>query len=466
VRWNKAPDGTSVCVPPSSTTSPADGQESKTPSAATRDGYAHSGLVLDTAYCYSVFVRRSATWSPGRTVKARPFDSDAGPVKWAYSTGATAVVPPVVGHDAVLAMSNDQTVHALTRGGATGGTWPGGWVPRPLAGAPHSRSPVVPFGPTSPVFSGRSVLFAGDDAGDVHAVDTSTGQLVWPGPSDQGKPVVGAPGGLFTQYGGPADLIVVGTRDTSSPNELRGLAVADGTLVGTPFTADGTIGPISGSPAIDNAARRVYFASRRYGGGSTIWCVHVDGLAPFTLVWSRDVGDVDGSPVLRNGRVYFGSADGVVYSLQATDGLDQRTFTTGDGPVKGFVFPDRRNDDLIFATDTMVWSVSDDGSNPMSLNWQWTDVVNDLTPSVVLYWPQTDYVYVGGKDGRLYQLDFTAADRDTPPTHAILVLGDGKGQVGAPSLDIGVVPPDVAEGKKLLIVGGESGVLYGVEVPF
>jgi outer membrane protein assembly factor BamB len=365
----------------------------------------------------------------------------------------------------------DQTVHALTRGGATGGSWPGGWVPRPLTGVPHSRSPVVPFGATSPVFSGKSVLFAGDDQGDVHAVDTSTGQLVWPGPSDQGKPVVGAPGGLFTQYGGVADLIVVGTRDGSGPNELRGLAAASGLLVGAPFTAGGTIGPISGSPAIDYANRKVYFASRSLGGGDpTIWCVQVDGTTPFVPCpgWTnRSLDQVNGSPVLRNGRLYFGTENGSVYSLDAATGLGDRTFSTGgDGQVKGFVFPDRRNDDLIFATDTKVWSLSDDGSTTMPWNWQWTDAVNGLTPSVVLYWPQTNYVYVGGKDGRLYQLDFTGADQGTPPTHQILVLGDGKGQIGAPSLDIGVVPPDVTDGKKLLIVGSESGVLYGVEVPF
>jgi len=48
----------------------------------------------------------------------------------------------------------------------------------------------------------------------------------------------------------------------------------------------------------------------------------------------------------------------------------------------------------------------------------------------------------------------------------VQVLGDGTGQIGAPTLDIGVEPPDVTAGKKFLIVGSESGVLYGVEVPF
>ena len=84
---------------------------------------------------------------------------------------------------------------------------------------------------------------------------------------------------------------------------------------------------------------------------------------------------------------------------------------------------------------------------------------------MILYWPQTNYVYVGSKDGKLYQLDFTCRPVAPPTFKPPLVLGDGLGQIGAPSLDIGVVPPDVSAGKKLLVVGSESGVLYGVEVP-
>jgi len=216
---------------------------------------------------------------------------------------------------------------------------------------------------------------------------------------------------------------------------------------------------------VDYATQRVYFASRSHLGGPTLWCVQVNASAPAlsaTAVWSRSLGDVDGSPVLRNGRVYVGANSGVVYSLDAATGLDERTFSPGDGPVKGFLFPDRRNDNLIFATSTEVWSVSDTAALGLVPNWSWTMPTG--SPSIVLYWPQTNYVYVGGGDGKLWQLNFTY-----PPVHADFAkpwtLGDGTGQIGAPTLDIGVAPPDVSAGKKLLIVGSESGVLYGVEVP-
>jgi hypothetical protein len=471
VRWNKAPDGTSVCVSPPDTVSAANEAVIPSPPSATKGGYGHTGLVFDTAYCYSVFVKVGTVWSPGRTVKARPFDSETGALKWSYSTGGTAVVPPVVGQHGIVVMSNDRTVHALTRGGPSGGVWPGDWVPRPLEGVAHSRSPIVPFSTSVIVAAGESVLFVGDDSGDVRAFNARTGQSLWgsPTPPNLGKPVTGAPGGLFLQYGGTRDLVIVGTRDGSGPNALHGLNLADGSPTGSPFIAGSSIGAISGSPAIAYSVtpNRVYFASRSLSGGSTVWCVEVDASTPFTPCsgWvSRNLGDVDGSPVLRNGRIYVGTTGGTVYSLDAATGLDERTFSTGgDGPVKGFLFPDRRNDDLMFATNTKVWSISDNGSPIMGLNWQWT--VSGLSPSVILYWPQTNYVYVGSQDGKLYELDFTLANPSPPTSKPPLVLGDGLGQIGAPTLDIGVLPPDVSAGKKLLVVGSESGVLYGVEVP-
>jgi outer membrane protein assembly factor BamB len=198
---------------------------------------------------------------------------------------------------------------------------------------------------------------------------------------------------------------------------------------------------------------------KRLGAGNTVWALNVNLNEPaLTAAWSRDYGEFDTSPVLRGGRLYLGNTAGLVHSIDAATGDGLRTFTPAplDGPVKGFVFPDRRNDDIIFATGTKVWSVSDDGTPAMTKNWEWT--VAGLTPSVVLYWPQTSYVYVGGGDGKLWQLDFTYATAH-PSFAKSVTLGDGTGKVGTPSLDIGVSP-------KLLVVGSESGVVYGVEVPF
>jgi outer membrane protein assembly factor BamB len=466
IRWNVAPLGTSDCLPPPNLGAPYDGEAMLAAPRPTRDDYPHPGLLLNTAYCYSVFVKASGVWSAGRTVRARPFDATAGPVRWAYATGGTAVVPPTVSGPGVLVMSNDRTVHALTRG-AAGGEWPPSWTPNELSGVASTRSPVVPF--TAPLNGASTVLFAADDAGFVHAFDAATGVRPWPA-QGPGLVMTGAPGGIFTQWGGNRDLLFVGTRDGAVNNALRALNLANGTLFEAyaPGASPGPIGPINGTPAIDYATKRVYFASHQRLGGDTLFCLEIadpPAVPPgvLTYKWSRNLGNITGSPVLRGGRVYVGTEAGTIYSIDAADGsntLLDHVFTPApfDGPVKGFLFPDRRNDGLIFATDTKVWSVSD-GVTSITKNWEWT--AGGLNPSLVLYWPQTNYVYVGSANGKLYQLDFSSADLATPPTAIPLTLGDGvaTGQIGAPSLDIGVTP-------RLLVVGSESGVLFGVAVPF
>jgi len=304
-----------------------------------------------------------------------------------------------------------------------------------------------------------SALFVGDDAGDVQSVNAKNGQSVWgPVTPSANATITGAPGAILQQYGGVRDLVLVGTRNkvSSNPSDFFGLSLSAGATVAV-FNGGGTLGPINGTPAVDYATQRVYFASRSHLGGPTLWCVQMNASAPAlsaAAVWSRSLGDVDGSPVLRNGRVYVGANSGVVYSLDTATGLDERTFSPGDGPVKGFLFPDRRNDNLMFATSTKVWSVSD-ATGTFGTNWTWTMPAG--SPSIVLYWPQTNYVYVGGGDGKLWQLNFTYVPGDAEFAKS-WTLGDGTGQIGAPTLDIGVTP-------RLLIVGSESGVLYGVEVP-
>lgn len=469
IRWNRAPLGTNNCVPPVSLTLPANAPPTTdeappilAPTPNATDSFLHSNLSNNTAYCYSVFVRMGALWSPGRTIKARPFDSTAGSVKWAYATGGTAVAPATVSSVGILAMSNDRTVHALTRGSG-GGEWPSTFVPTELAGVAHSRSPVVPF--PAPLNGAGNVLFVADDSpsGVLHAINAETGQPVWPD-QNQGNPVTAAPGGMFLQFGGIDSLLFLGTRVLGAANEFRAVNATTGALVqayngaGSP----GEIGPINGMPAIDYATRRVYFASWKRGAGDTLFCLEIlaGGPPAFLYKWSRDLGDISTSPVLRGGRVYVGTNAGVIYSVNAdTGGMpvnDDRSYTPSpaDGPVKGFLFPDRRNDDLIFATDTKVWSLSDD-ADPMTKNWEWSPPTTPKNPSIVLYRPQTSFVYVGSANGELYELDFSGGS----PTHKLRVLGGGFGQVGAPSLDIGVAPA-------LLVVGSEPGVLYGLDVPF
>ncbi len=396
-------------------------------------------------------------FSPGRTVKARPFDTTVGPVKWAYATGATAVAPPTVGYDGVVALSNDRSVHSLERG-INGGTWPPAWVPPILNGVVHSRSPIMPMpAPADPL------LLVGDDVGELTAINTRTGQKAWGPISFSGAMITGAPGAFATRWGGPADVVLVGTR-VGGAGYFYTRDIATGGPIAT-YLGGGALGPVTSTPVLDYATDQAYFTS--WGltiGTTTVWCVEVAGPGTMTRCpgWTLpDLDDIDASPVLNNGQLYVANNAGDVYSLDATDGtyLPLGTFSTGDGPVKGFLFPDRRGGELYFATETMVWSVTDTAGE-LSTNWTWDDGPG-FKPSIVLQWPGTDFLFVGSDGGKLYQLEISGGRPSTPctpPSCKVIVLGGGSGQIGAPSLDIGAVPP-------VLHVGSEAGVVYAVEVP-
>jgi uncharacterized repeat protein (TIGR01451 family) len=441
-----------------------------------RDSYTHGSLTNGQTYYYAAYVHRSAAplVSPGRFVRGRPFFSAAPwPVKWAFSTGGFSVTPPTVGGAGVIATSNDLAVHAMARGPA-GGEWPRGattaddWHPYQVGGPVQSRSPVVPitFGGANPV------LFLGSQDGYVYALDAVRGGNAappWvPSLASGGKVVQAAPAGLFIGFGGAYDYLLVGTRDGTADNVFAALDPGTGAVLASFDDGGGPgngIGIISSMAAVDYASPpRVFFTSHAKAGGSpgNLWCLQLTTTpSVFTgctgWLGRADLGDIDASPVLRGGRIYVGgvASGGTVYSIDAATGNPtyDRTFVHGDGQVKGFVFPDRNSGDIYFATDNYVWSLSDTGAPTMTNNFaSGLRLGTGVKPSTVLFVPGSTYVYAGGSDGKLYEIDVAGA-----PDVKAVPLGDGVSVVGAPSLD---------RDYGLLHVGTEAGVFYAVEEPF
>jgi outer membrane protein assembly factor BamB len=259
---------------------------------------------------------------------------------------------------------------------------------------------------------------------------------------------------MFRSFGGAFDYLLVGSRNASGANRFYALNPTDGSVVGTPFDNAGGangIGIISAQASVDYATRRVFFASRALAGGSpnTVWCLNLTE-SGLSFEWAQAVGDVEGSPVVSNGRVYVGTNEGVVYSLDASDGRVLWSYATGDGPHKGFIFPDRRNGRLYFSTTTKAWGLTDGNAEP---NWPPVELPS---PSTALFTPGGSLLLIGGGDGRLYQLDVASAGPGVPPEIRSVVLGDGLAAVGSPSLDVMNV---------LVYVGIESGFIYAVKVP-
>ncbi len=415
------------------------------------------GLVNDTTYFYALFVEHTlGLYTPGKFVKARPFDT-SGPVKWAYSTGATSMAPPGLrffgGNAFVYAVSNDDILHSVA-GGPTGGSWPSGWTPYAVGAPAQSRPPVLGFAVGA---SPHGIALLGSQEGSVHAVNAETGAPEWV--ESIATMVQAAPAGNFKGFDPAAlDLVLVGTRNASAANALVALDVVSGNPVwsfdnSAPQNGDGLeMGIISSSAVVHYATKRVYFASRARSGGSsdTVWAVNF-GSNPPQRLWSTAVGNVDGSPVLFRNVLYVGTNAGELYALDVATGIVKWSLPLGDGAIKGFVFPNYGTGDLFLATNSKIWSIFDNGSSgAVNPGWPVTavDVPGPSTPIVI---PGAVNILAGGSDGRLYQLD-TAS----PLPSAKVVLGDGTAAVGVPSVDLL---------NSMVYVGTDQGVIYGVLLP-
>jgi outer membrane protein assembly factor BamB len=385
-------------------------------------------------------------------------DSTAGNWQWSYTTGAAALtVIGVIPDTSYHLVSNDRILHALAPGGA-GGSWlplgPPDWFPF-STNAPVQGRPIVVNLPSTTVSGVSRIALIGSQDGKVYAVDAETGAQLWASPL-LGASVQAAPAAMFTDFGGSYDLVLVGTREPGGDSKFYGLHLATGAIAWKFDNGGGAngMGIISGVAQVDYSNHRLYFASRKKGGGSgdTLWCLSFTS-STVNLEWSVDVGEVDGSPVLGGTRLYVGNNAGQVHAIDPVDGdfLWLAPYSTGDGPVKGFVWPHVGSGRLYFSTTTKVHAIHDDGGSASAF---WTPPVAIISPSPVLL--SRGRVYVGGDLSRLYSIDATSM---TPPAPSSIVLGDPlvPKVVGAPVLD-------VLNG--LMIAGSDLGVIFAVLVPF
>jgi outer membrane protein assembly factor BamB len=169
------------------------------------------------------------------------------------------------------------------------------------------------------------------------------------------------------------------------------------------------------------------------------------------LVWARALADIDASPILHGGRLYVGTNSGEVHALDPATGADLWTspFEAGNGAVKGYVWPRPGTNEILFATTDTLWSITDNGTGAV-LDWSVSSIPNPSVP-LVSNLGGGSYVWVGSSDGRIYQLEISAA-----PAMTWVVLGDGTASVGSPAMDAAA---------EIAYVGTENGRLYSVTLP-
>jgi len=430
--------------------------------SGTTQSHSDTGLDLGDAYCYSVFVEHtSPTFSGGASAHGQPFDAVSGKTRWKYFTGlgATTVAPPTVGSDGVLVPSNDNLVHAMVRG-AAGGAWPTSWKPANLGSPAQARSPIVPF-------AGGSRAFFSTLDGWVHAVDAKTGAVLWEtqiGTAAQ-TGAGGAPAGIFTAFGGAWDYILVGTRQSAN-NRFYALDPATGAVIdsfpGGAGDPVGEMGAVTGMASVDYGRSQVYFGTFQ-GATNALWCLKLgppsDALQRGWEVPRAVTGDIDGSPVTRDPRVYVGTTAGLLWSIRSTDGQDRYSHTPAGAPepIKGFPFPDRGSTALYFSTTTRIHAALDNGVG--NFVEKWGPHVGLTSPSPVLYWAAQNRVYVGlqswGGPAGAWLYDINAASGGAT---AVQLESGTPIAIGAPSLDTGVTPV-------MLHAGSVAGVIYAVQVP-
>jgi outer membrane protein assembly factor BamB len=478
VCWKSA---SSNCTPPVSDTDTDPGGCSVidgpfTPGARhlfTHDNTSAIKVQVPRAYCYSVWTMYPAFTNERAEVSVTTFDSLPGPLKWTLTPGhyrlvsAAALVPPTVGAEGIYSVGTDGIVQAMQRGAsATSGLWPPAWNPVALGKPAHNRSPVVPF--PSPL---GSRYFVGTENGEVHAVDAKTGTLVWsraagypPGSRELLPGATGVqatPALLVKSFGGFNDLVLVGTATAVGDITYFALDPATGATLdsyGPPDPPPGPIDNVFGMSVVDYADNRVYFGTA--GRARTLWGLDLGpsgapDLKLSPLAWNpKPLGvgpGTAGSLVARNGHLYVGVDSGAaatLYSLRIADGF-LASYNHMDDQLKGFAWPDRRDDRLYFSTTNRVHGVRDTGAPTMSALWSPISVQD---PSIPLQMPGTDHLWVGDGQGRLHQIDVSAGN-----IKATLTLDADQAQIGAPSLD----GPN-----GILIVGSDSGVIYAVRVPF
>lgn len=426
-----------------------------------------TGIANDVKYYYSAWVQNGGSDSLRRTLKARPFDHTAGKVKWAYSTGATAMAQAgiriLAGVSSLYVVSNDGRVHGLV-GGSTGGQWLSAARPAAMTLPSQTRPPVVPFlVGTIPNEAPNGAAFVASQDGKVYVLDADDLGPVWT--TNVAESLQAGAAGIFAAFGSTKDWILIGTKNTVGPNGFQAVNVSDGTLDWffentVPQGGDGSpMGVILGGAGVDYAAERVFFGSWKGGGTSTLWALDFSG-GTAVKDWSLDIGDVEASPVYLggpSGKLVVGTKNSRIHLLDANNGgnsLWTGFYNASDGAVKGFVFPHFHagTTNFMFSTTSKVTSIRDNGvGTTPTMNWEITGIP---IPSVPIHLPGTTSALVGGGNGRIYRVN--GVDTASPTT-VFVVLGDGLSGIGASSFD-------VVNG--LVYVGSEEGVIYAVEYPF
>jgi outer membrane protein assembly factor BamB len=288
--------------------------------------------------------------------------------------------------------------------------------------------------------------------GRVRAFNAATGAAIWTSP-ELGDSIEASVCAMITAYEGVDDVIMVGVNNRFGGSRFVGLDLATGSELWSFDNGGGWnfIGDISGMCTVDYGRQRVYFTSEleRWGTRDTVWALEIaDGSA--TRLWSASHAGVNTPAVLVGEKLYVGTDLGDVLAIDIDDGGETWRYTTGDGPVEGFIFPQRNTGLLAFSTSNRVHLVEDTGSAANAVWQPGVDMPGANTPLI-----RGDRVLVADADGNVYNLDATV---EQPAASPFATFGD-PARRAAPGL------PYFDWRTGLYGVGTPEGVIYVVQTP-
>ena len=308
------------------------------------------------------------------------FDSRSGAQTWAFAYATcdprcavySAAAPAVVGGLVILPASDGRVyaVDAATgagrwvfsgagsglssaafapikgRQGATMAVFigtPGGvWALDARTGRPLWRHPsLAPVG--SAIAVDRGTVFAGDDNGNIYALDANTGTTRWVAGQ---LPCASPPKGNGLRATAPPRACPCGTR--AGPT-VAGDRVVAGTTAGTVYALDRatgkllwrfqTGGAVVSSPAVGPSGAASPYTAAVYSKGGLVFAGSADhylyalDLASGALRWRYQTGGpISSSPAYANGVVLVGALDGRLYAVAAATGKPLWSEATG-GPI-------------------------------------------------------------------------------------------------------------------------------------
>jgi outer membrane protein assembly factor BamB len=225
-------------------------------------------------------------------------------------------------------------------------------------GAQYRMEPVVNYNTGAPVNSSPAVsdlvAYVGNSAGDVDAVSTVNGGLLWQAttggavnsspavdPKLDGLVIAGSADGNVYAFNVKTGATVwkraTGGAVESSPNLVNGVVYVgsnSGKLyalnesTGAVMWSSALSGQVTASPAVDPATGEVVATDST----GDVEAFSTGGTSPGTRLWTFKTGGAAGTPIISGGTVYVGSADGHEYGVSESAGAKKWSTSLGGTP--------------------------------------------------------------------------------------------------------------------------------------